>query len=90
MKRYCKNVNILDFEFLELCAGDCLRKKWKRRDVLEFFSGITGRSKKEISYAIRNGEKPALIRIAARYMQKQLAKKELRFVPIWYREKIDA
>ena len=90
MKRYCKNVNILDFEFLELCAGDCLRKKWKRRDVLEFFSSITGRSKREISYAIRNGERPALIRIAARYMQKQLGKKELHFVPIWYKEKIDA
>lgn len=43
MKRYCKNVNILDFEFLEFCAGECLRKKWKRRDVLEFFSSVTGR-----------------------------------------------
>lgn len=90
MKRYCKNANILDFEFLEFCAGECLRKKWKRRDVLGFFSDITGRSKDEILYAIRNGEKPALIVIAARHMQKQLAKKELHFMPIWYKEKIDA
>lgn len=82
MKRYCKNVNILDFEFLEFCASECLRKKWKRRDVLEFFSNITGRSKDEILHAIQNGEKPALIVIAARHMQKQLAKKELHFVPI--------
>ena len=56
MKRYCKNVNILDFEFLEFCVGECLRKKWKRRDVLEFFSGITGRSKDEILHAIKHGE----------------------------------
>ena len=48
MKRYCKNANILDFEFLEFCAGECLRKKWKRRDVLGFFSDITGRSKDDV------------------------------------------
>lgn len=43
MKRYCKDVDILDFEFLQFCAAECLRKKWKRRDVLEYFSGLTGR-----------------------------------------------
>ena len=90
MKRYCKNVNILDFEFLQFCAGECLRKKWKRRDVLEYFSTLTGRSKEDVLHAINNGEKQALITIAAHHMQKQLAKRELRFVPIWYKEKIDA
>ena len=67
MKRYCKDVDILDFEFLQFCAAECLRKKWKRRDVLEYFSGLTGRSKEEILYAIKNGEKPGLVIVAAHH-----------------------
>lgn len=90
MKRYCKDVDILDFEFLQFCAAECLRKKWKRRDVLEYFSGLTGRSKEEILYAINNGEKPGLVIVAAHHMQKQLKARELNFVPIWYKEKIDS
>lgn len=90
MKRYCKDVDILDFEFLQFCAAECLRKKWKRRDVLEYFSGLTGRSKEEILYAIKNGEKPGLVIVAAHHMQKQLKARELNFVPIWYKEKIDS
>lgn len=90
MKRYCKNIDITDFEFLEFCATECLRQKWHRRDVLDFFCKTTKRPKYEIKYAIRNDEKQALVIVAAHYMQKQLKEKKLDFVPIWYKEKIDS
>lgn len=66
MKRYCKDVDILDFEFLQFCAAECLRKKWKRRDVLEYFSGLTGRSKEEILYAIKSHQERRKARIGYR------------------------
>nr|DAI02584.1 MAG TPA: hypothetical protein [Caudoviricetes sp.] len=35
MKRYCKNVNILDFEFLEFCAGDRTKSVDLGKDAYE-------------------------------------------------------
>lgn len=89
MKRYCKNVDIHNLEFLKLCAKDCLKKKWNRRDVNSFFQSLTEKSKEEIKTAIKE-DKEYLIAIAAAYMKKSLDTYELDFVPIWYKEKIDA
>ena len=90
MKRYCKNMDILDIDFLKICVRECLRKKWKRRDVLEYFSGLTARSEKEVLELIQHGEKEKLIGIAAHVLQRQLINRKIKFVPIWYKEKVDS
>lgn len=90
MKKYCKNVDILDIEFLELCAKDCLRKKWKRRDVEEYFARLLHEGRSVIRQKIHGGGRSELIRAAALHMQRELAGQNISLVPIWYKEKIDA
>lgn len=90
MKKYCKNVDILDIEFLELCAKDCLRKKWKRRDVEEYFARLLHESRSVIRQKIRGGGRSELIRAAALHMQREMTGQNISLVPIWYKEKIDA
>lgn len=90
MKRYCKNVDILDLDFLEHCVHDCLKKKWTRRDVLKYFAELLNIDKTKIREMIQNGEKDCLVHKAALYMQSELKHKELHFIPIWYKEKIDS
>lgn len=89
MKRYCKRVNIQDYDFLKKCAKECLKKKWNRRDVTSLFQNLTGKTKEEIKGLIKD-DKDSLIDIAAQYMQSSLINHELNFIPIWYKEKIDA
>lgn len=48
MKRYAKNVNILDLDFIEICIADCLRKKWKRKDVCIYFCSLLKISKAKL------------------------------------------
>lgn len=90
MKRYCKEVNILDMDFLRRCARDCLKKKWKRNDVTRFFVRLTGWSKDEVTACIKGKNREPLIEYAAQTMQRQLAAKELKFPAIWYKEKVDS
>lgn len=90
MKRYCKNIDILDMDFLKICIRKCLKKKWKRRDVLEYFSDLTARSEKEVLELIQCGEKEKLIGIAAHVLQRQLINRRIEFIPIWYKEKVDS
>ena len=90
MKRYCKNINILDLDFLKICVKDCLKKKWKRRDTRDFVARVAHKSHVEVRAMIMHGDKQPLIDAVAKHMQKQLAARDLRFVPIWYKDKIDA
>lgn len=90
MKRYCKNIDILDIRFLDMCAADCLRKKWKRRDVEEFFAALLRTSRKNVRWKIRNGGRPELAHAAALNMQRELRAHDLHLVPIWYKEKVDS
>lgn len=90
MKKYCKSIDILDIRFLDLCAADCLRKKWKRRDVEEYFAEMLHASRKAIRQKIQNGNKPELAHAAALRMQRELKAKKLRLAPIWYKDKVDS
>lgn len=90
MKRYCKEVNILDMDFLRRCARDCLRKKWKRNDVTRFFVRLTGWDKDKVTNCIKGGNREILVEYAAQTMQRQLAAKKLEFPAIWYKEKVDS
>nr|WP_297933850.1 RNA-directed DNA polymerase [uncultured Lachnoclostridium sp.] len=88
-KRYCKNIDITHIQFLKICAADCLKKKWKRRDTIEFFAKLTGTNKEHIRDMIRRGDKDLLINVAASYMRDSLVNHDLHFVPIWYKTKVD-
>lgn len=83
-------MNILDIEFLEKCAYDCLKKKWKRKDVIQYFAETMQLDKSVVKEIITTGDRHELARIAAYRMQQELATKQLHLTPIWYREKIDA
>ena len=89
MKRYCKSVNIYDIEFLEKCAKACLKKKWKRRDTVDFFVKLLHCNKRKVYYLIKC-KKEFLIHETALHLQKQLKSHDLNFIPIWYKEKIDS
>ena len=65
-------------------------KKWKRRDVEEYFAEMLHASRKEIRQKIQNGNKPELAHAAALRMQRELKAKKLRLAPIWYKDKVDS
>ena len=90
MKRYCKNVNILDLEFIKICVKDCLGKgnKWKRRDVIVYFSNLMNISKAEAKRLIQK-DKNKLIDAASISLRKELATRKLYLPPTWYKKKID-
>ena len=88
-KRYCKDIDITNVQFLKICATDCLKKKWKRRDTIEFFAQLVGTNKSCIHDMIRQGNKDLLIDIAASYMHDSLVNHDLHFIPIWYKTKVD-
>ena len=90
MKRYCKDIDIYDIDFLRRCARDCLKKKWKRNDVTHYFVLLTGYTVEHIKTMIQTGHRDELIDTAAHSMQKQLLERKLEFPPIWYKEKIDS
>ena len=90
MKRYCKNINLYDDDFLTWCVTDCLKRKWKRRDVISYFSHLCSRPHKDILREIREGGKDALIAAAVARVKRQLIARKLQFIPIWHKEKVDA
>ena len=75
---------------MDLCAADCLKKKWKRRDVEEFFADLLHADRRRIHWMIRNGGRPELAHAAALNMQRELQAHQLTLVPIWYKEKVDS
>lgn len=90
MKRYCKNVDLTNIHFLTICAEDCLKTKWNRRDTLRYFMRITGRDEKEVKLLIEGGGKNDLVLIAAQHMKNEIEARRLNLTPIWYKEKVDA
>lgn len=89
MKRYAKNVNILDLDFIEICIADCLRKKWKRKDVCVYFCSLLKISKAKFRQIAATNRK-FLIEKAAISLRKELATRKLKLPPTWYRKKIDS
>lgn len=89
MKRYAKNVNILDLDFIEICIADCLRKKWKRKDVCVYFCSLLKISKAKFRQIAATNRK-FLIEKAAILLRKELATRKLKLPLTWYRKKIDS
>lgn len=88
MKRYCKNINILDIDFLTVCISDCLRKKWKRRDVLYYFIELTKLPKRKVKELIIS-DKKFLVSKAVEQVRQELSTRKLKLPTTWYKKKVD-
>lgn len=92
MKRLCKDVDITDRGLISRAVYACLNKKYKRNDVVKYFSQVSGLTENQIRYIYRRYGKRVLYPIAEIVisdLQEELRLGNISFPPIWYREKID-
>lgn len=96
IKKYCKNVDITNVDFIEGCIFKYLdgkkKSKWGRRNVQKFLSDFSGFNREYIRFKVANGEKYELfpiIRDIAVYMSDSIKRRELNLKPIRYHTIID-
>ena len=92
MKRLCKDVDITDRGLISRAVYACLNKKYKRNDVVKYFSQVSGLTENQIRYIYHRYGKRVLYpitEIIISDLQEGLREGNIAFPPIWYREKID-
>ena len=92
MKRYCKNVNIRDIEFLKKCVGLWVEKKRDRGYAHKLLSQYTGIPRREIEEAIACEDYwfvPKAIELIADDVQRRIIARDLNLPPIRYKDKYD-
>lgn len=93
MKRYCKAIDITDRELISTAVYKCLNKKYKRNDTLRLLSTYTILDVNQIYCILRRYGKRAiqfLVEAIVDDIQKEIIDWDIKFPPVWYREKIDA
>lgn len=92
MKTYCKTVDITDRKLIQKAVYKCLKKKYKRRDLLTMFSEYTGLPTDTIKGMFNefglNGMKP-MVETVVDGVREEIIQGNIHFQPIWYKEKID-
>lgn len=92
IKRYCKEIDITEIEFIEQCCFKYLKGKWSRNDVQRLLVRYSHYSFREIEFIVGNGDKEQLyfiVRDIAEHMSKSIITKELNLRPIRYHVHID-
>lgn len=92
IKRYCKDVDITNIDFILECCLEYLEDKWKRRDVqrtLSQFSHLPESKIKEIIDSDNKHELYDVVKYIAAYIRLGIANRNLDLQPIRYRERID-
>lgn len=92
MKRLCKNVDITDIGLIRRAVYACLDKKYKRNDVIRYFSQVSGLTENQIKYIYSRYGKKALYpitEIIISELQEEIIKESISFPEIWYRDKVD-
>lgn len=92
MKRYCKNIDITDINFIRNAIWDCFEGKFKRRDCIRLASKYTNLSRLKLKRVVMVSGKIAYVDIVDKLsleIQHELTNKELNLLDIWYREKSD-
>lgn len=93
MKRLCKDIDITDRDLISKATYKCIKNKYKRNDVLELFSSISGLYKNQIHVIYtrygRKAMKP-FVEILIDVIRNELLNRNISFPPIWYKDKIDA
>ena len=93
MKTYCKKVDITDRKLIQRAVYKCLKKKYKRNDVHMMFAEYTGLSADFIRRVLNEfgikGLKP-LVEMVIDGVREEIIQNNIKFKPIWYKNKIDA
>lgn len=92
MRRFCRNVDIKDIEFIKRCIYLWLDEKKSRRDVQRFLSFYAGLPYQKIREAIECEDYGFLAATAERIAQdirKRLLSRKLNLPPIRFRKKYD-
>ena len=92
MKRYCKAVDITDRELISRAVYKCLNKKYKRNDVLRLLSIYTTLDINQIYCILKRYGKRAirfLVEAVIDDIRNEIINQDIKFPPVWYREKVD-
>ena len=92
MKRLCKTVDITDRGLISRAIYACLNKKYKRNDVVKYFSELSGIKQGYIRCIYYRYGKEALYaftELAITEIQKEIKSGTFSFPAIWYRDKVD-
>ena len=92
MKRLCKDVDITDRGLISRAVYACLQQKYKRNDVVRYFSKASGLIENQIRYIYFRYGKEALypiVEIIISELQSEILNNTVSFPSIWYRDKID-
>ena len=92
IKRYCKDVDITNVDFIKNCCLKYLDGKWKRKDVSRLFVRFSDYSYKEVREIVeneRNGELFDTVITIVEYIRDSIIDKKLILAPIKYYERID-
>lgn len=92
IKRYCKDMDITDLDFIKSCCYKFLQGKWKRNDVLRMLVKFYDTSYLRMKMAVQTKDEALLDEVVtniAEYIQGTLIKKELNLPPIKYRNHAD-
>lgn len=92
IKTYCKNVDVLDFEFIRKSVFSCLDGKWSRNDVVRFIARYGGLDERYVRATISAGEKHKLfwvVDVVAKRIQDSIATRTISLPPIRYSERFD-
>lgn len=92
MKRYCKDIDITNRNLISNATYKCLQDKYRRNDVLELLSDISGLKKHQI-YNIyhRYGKKSIkpFVEVLINVIRFEIINKSIIYPPIWYKDKVD-
>lgn len=92
MKRLCKNVDITNRGLISRAVYACLDKKYKRNDVIRYFSHVSVLTENQIKYIyFRYGKKALypITEIIISELQEEIINESISFPEIWYRDKVD-
>lgn len=92
LKKYCKNIDITSRELISTATYSCLDGKYKRNDTLRLLSATSGLTTNQIYYIYKRYGLRAIRWIVESLIdniQTELMTWDIKFLPIWYREKID-
>ena len=93
MKRYCKNVDITDRDFISIAVRDCIKKKLSRKDTIELFCQYSGLPYNAIHRIVKcdysKGYIDGLIETVIDGIRQEIIYQSYVVKPIHYQTKID-
>ena len=93
MKRYCKDIDITDRDFISIAVRDCIKKKLSRKDTIELFCQYSGLPYNAIHRIVKcdysKGYIDGLINTVIDGIRQEIIYQSYVVKPIHYQTKID-